>query len=126
MKLYYKQHLDPVTTHANIAGVNTPDLAEIEKTIVTAVCDRLTHLPLNKRSGAGVIFLSAGATARSYKFPMNGVKVVATLTTRGIRVDEISREKRYPKTPQRVQVALTDAQKDIIAQKAVSYALSAT
>lgn len=125
MKISYNRRLDAVATHANIAGVNTPNLTEIEAAIVKAVRDRLTHLPQNKRSGARVTYLSAGADAMAYRFPVNGIKVVATLTTRCIRVDQISREKRYPKTPQRVQIALTDAQQDIIAKNAVSYALSA-
>ncbi len=125
MEVYYKRGFDPVAVHANIAGVHAPSLTEVEAAIVAGVTSRLNHLPQKWRPGAGITYLSAGADTRAYKFPVNGVKVVATLTTRGIRVDQITREKRYPKTLQRVQIALTDAQKDIIAQNAVKYALSA-
>ena len=125
MKVYYKRGFDPVTVHANIAGVHTPSLTEVEAAIVAAVSSRLNRLPKKWRSGASVTYLSAGADTRAYRFPVNGIKVVATLTTTGIRVDQITREKRYPKTPQRVQIALTDAQTKIIAENAVKYALSA-
>tara|TARA_R110002049_G_scaffold117192_3_gene270252 strand:- start:1148 stop:1528 length:381 start_codon:yes stop_codon:yes gene_type:complete len=125
MKVYYNRSLDPAAAHESIAGVNVPNLKEVEAAIVAAVSSRLNRLPKKWRSGASVTYLSAGADTRAYRFPMNGIKVVATLTTTGIRVDQITREKRYPKVPQRVQIALTDAQKDIIAQNAVTYALSA-
>ena len=125
MKVYYKRGFDPVTVHANIAGVHTPSLTEVEAAIVAAVSSRLNRLPKKWRPGAGITYLSAGADTRAYQYPVNGIKVVATLTTRGIRVDQITREKRYPKEAQRVKIALTDAQTTIIAENAVKHALSA-
>ena len=92
---------------------------------MAAVSSRLNRLPKKWRPGAGITYLSAGADTRAYQYPVNGIKVVATLTTRGIRVDQITREKRYPKEAQRVKIALTDAQTTIIAENAVKHALSA-
>lgn len=122
MKITTARNLDAKAAHASIAGIHTPDMERIYKVMAAAFDGHLFHLPKKYRQGATVKYLSAGATTSSYRFPVNGICVLATLTATGMRIKSIFREKRYPKSHESVFIRLTDEQKNIIAKNAVQYA----
>lgn len=125
MKITYDRSLDPIAAHAEIAGIHTPALADVEKRIVSAIEDRLTHLPKKYRAGAQIIYQSAGPDIKSYRYPVNGLRVEAVLTASSVRVVSIERLKCYPKSRERVSVMLTEEQCAIVEKNAVAYALRA-
>lgn len=90
--------------------------------MTAAIEDHLYHLPKKYRQGATVKYVSVGPTSSAYRFPVDGICVAATLTSTGLRIDAISREKRYPKRKESVFIRLKDEQKEIIARNAVCYA----
>lgn len=61
----------------------------------------------------------------SYRYPVNGVKVTASLSATGIRIMSIEREPCHPKSKERVKISLTNGQTEILAKKAITYALLA-
>lgn len=122
MKITTARNLDAKAVHAGIAGIHTPDLESIYRTMSAAIEDHLYHLPKKYRKGATVKYVSAGPTSSAYRFPVNGISVSATLTSSGMRIDAISREKRYPKNKASTLIKLRDEQKEMIAKNAVCYA----
>lgn len=125
MKVTYARGLDPKAAHAKIAGIHTPNIASVEDYIFQALTKRLFHLPKKYWAGASVTYVSAGADVISYRYPVNGVKVTASLSATGIRIMSIEREPCHPKSKERVKISLTNGQTEILAKNAVSDALAA-
>lgn len=116
--VYAKKGLDLAVAHAAIAGEWVPSLKGISVALIEAE-KRIALLPKADRTGAIFTFMSAGPSSASYRWPVNGVCVVAKRTTRGICIHSIEREKRYAKQRGGVAIHLTDEQTVDLADRAV-------
>ena len=117
-KILVKRGLDIVARHSEIYGMWTPNLAHIYNALLVAE-KRINLLKKTERLGAEYEFMSVGPCAAAYSWSVNGVRVTATQISTGIRIDSITRTKRYPKQVQTVTISLNEKQKSTLASHVV-------
>jgi len=91
---------------------------------VQDVADRaekmLSALPASRRAGARVLFRPAGPSAARYKFAATTTVVGMTRTSTGWFMTTAYRGVVFPKQAETLDIQITEAQRDEIAERAVS------
>ena len=117
-KILVKRGLDVEAEYRQIVGKWTLDLPHISKALQAAE-QRLHLLKKKEYLGAHYEFLSAGPAEAAYGNSVNGIRVTATQTTSGIRIESIARTKRYPAQRQEAIITLNEEQKAKLAERSV-------
>jgi len=78
-----------------------------------------SKLPKSERKGALVTVTPAGPAAKSYKYASKSTTVTLERGSRGWMLVDVFSSTVYPGQSSRVKMTITEAQRDIIAKKAV-------